>query len=108
MHDRLKVFIWRVASGILPTKMNLLQNIGVGNSMCPLCLNAKESLDHLFFKCSTLELSGSDHIGQSDLTYSLCPLACASFVNTHIPPPSPFQKVQEGTCIQSTFLSNGF
>jgi hypothetical protein len=52
MHDRLKIFIWRVASGILPTKMNLVQKLGVGNSLCPLCLNADESLDHLFFKCS--------------------------------------------------------
>ena len=89
MHDRLKVFIWRVASGILPTKINLLQNIGVGNSMCPLCLNAKESLDQLFFKCSISRAIwfGSYWAIRSDLlSLSTCQ-EVLRFICKHPPPP---------------------
>ena len=51
LHDRFKVLVWRIASGVLPTKLNFAQKVGFGDTRCPFCLDEEESLEHLFFKC---------------------------------------------------------
>ena len=52
LHDCLKILVWRIALGILPTKLNYAQKLDFGDTKHSLCLNEKETLDHLFFKCS--------------------------------------------------------
>jgi ribonuclease HI len=51
IHHRFKLLIWRIATGILPTKINLALKLGYGDTRCPLCLEHDETLDHLFFQC---------------------------------------------------------
>jgi ribonuclease HI len=51
LHDRFKILVWRIASGVLPTKLNFAQKVGFGDTHCPFCLDVEESLEHLFFKC---------------------------------------------------------
>jgi hypothetical protein len=52
IHDRYKLLVWRIATGILPTRLTVAQKLGAGDSSCPLCQDCEESIDHLFFKCS--------------------------------------------------------
>ena len=54
MHERLKVFMWRLGSNTLPTKQVLLHKTGFGDPMCPLCGSDEESYQHLFLKCSVI------------------------------------------------------
>ena len=79
IHDRLKMFIWRIASGILPTKQNLVQRLGFGDSKCPLCQTEDESLEHLFFKCS---LSRAIWFGACGAIWSdlISPSTCQDFI----------------------------
>ena len=51
LHDRYKMLILRIATGILLTKLNLALKIGLGDTSCPLCQEGEESLEHLFFNC---------------------------------------------------------
>ena len=51
IHDRYKL-VWRIATGILPTRLIVAQKLGAGDSSYPLCQDCEESIDHLFFKCS--------------------------------------------------------
>lgn len=51
LHDRFKILVWRIASGVLPTKLNFAQKVGLQDTHCPFCLDEEESLEHLFFKC---------------------------------------------------------
>ena len=51
MHERLKMFVWRIGAGSLPTNLNFVQKIGVGDPKCPLCQLDDESPIHLFFHC---------------------------------------------------------
>ena len=46
------MLLWRIASNVLPTKDNLDQRLGVSDTACPLCNEAKETIIHLFFECS--------------------------------------------------------
>uniref|UniRef100_A0A2N9HMH7 Reverse transcriptase zinc-binding domain-containing protein n=1 Tax=Fagus sylvatica TaxID=28930 RepID=A0A2N9HMH7_FAGSY len=79
IHDHLKMLIWRIASGILPTKQNLVQRLGFGDSKCPLCQTEDESLEHLFFKCSLSRAIwfGACEAIQSDL---ISPSTCQDFI----------------------------
>jgi ribonuclease HI len=52
VHDRVKMLLWRIASNVLPTKDNLDQRLGVSDTACPLCNEAKETIIHLFLECS--------------------------------------------------------
>ena len=52
LHDRLKMLIWRIGSGTLPTNQNFSSRVGFGNSKYPLCCLADETPMHLFFQCS--------------------------------------------------------
>ena len=52
LNDRLRLFLWKIAWDILPTKERLghLFNVNPDFS-CPLCMLANDSLQHLFFEC---------------------------------------------------------
>uniref|UniRef100_A0A2N9H3S2 RNase H type-1 domain-containing protein n=1 Tax=Fagus sylvatica TaxID=28930 RepID=A0A2N9H3S2_FAGSY len=45
------MLIWRIASEILPTRTVVAHKLGLGDTSCPLCLDCKESIVHLFLKC---------------------------------------------------------
>jgi hypothetical protein len=55
VHERVKMLLWRIASNVLPTKDNLDQRLGVSDTNCPLCNEAKETIIHLFFECSVVK-----------------------------------------------------
>ena len=88
IHDRLKMFIWRIASGILPTKQNLVQRLGFRDYKCPLCQTEDESLKHLFFKCS---LSRAIWFGACEAIRSnlISPSTCQDFIKFICDPPLP-------------------
>ena len=69
LHDRSKFLIWRIATGILPTKANLAARLGYGDIQCCLCQEESETLDHLFFSCPTARAIwfGSSWALRSDL-----------------------------------------
>jgi hypothetical protein len=54
MHERLKVFLWRLGSNTIPTKLNLALRTRNGDSLCPLCKFEEESYSHLFLKCQVI------------------------------------------------------
>ena len=51
VHDRLKMFLWRVASDILPTKDKLTSFFPAMDLKCPLCDASPKSSLHLFVYC---------------------------------------------------------
>jgi hypothetical protein len=51
LNDRLRLFLWKIAWNILPTKERLGQLFPISDTHCPLCNMAKDSLHHLFFDC---------------------------------------------------------
>jgi hypothetical protein len=51
LNDRLRLFLWKIAWNILPTKEHLGLLFPISNSLCPLCKVADDSLSHLFFEC---------------------------------------------------------
>ena len=51
IHDRLKLFLWRVAAGILPTKDSIAKFVPSSNQVCVLCNEALESTVHIFWEC---------------------------------------------------------
>ena len=54
LHERLKIFIWRLGSNALPTKVNLAHHIGLGDLMCTLCGESEEPFSHLFLQCKVV------------------------------------------------------
>ena len=72
LDERLKVFLWRLASNALPTKLHHAQRTGVGDPLCPLCGNDEESYSHLFVQCPTRlrsDLCGLGYAGAFGLWY---------------------------------------
>ncbi len=55
LHERLKIFLWRLGSNALLTKVNLAHRIGIGDQKCPLCGEAEETYQHLFLQCSVVK-----------------------------------------------------
>jgi ribonuclease HI len=53
---RLKILIWRIGSGVLPTNLNVHSRLSKGNPCCPLCNSEAESIPHLFFNCQATKL----------------------------------------------------
>jgi hypothetical protein len=53
LNDRLKLFLWKIAWNILPTReqVNSVFSSSDSFSNCPLCNNGEDSLSHLFFQC---------------------------------------------------------
>ena len=54
LNARLKLFLWKIAWDILPTKARLkaVFPIAPADPLCPFCNMAEDSLIHLFFSCS--------------------------------------------------------
>lgn len=52
LHERLKLFLWRLASDCLPTKANIWGRTHKGDNICILCGDAEETTLHLFTRCS--------------------------------------------------------
>lgn len=50
--ERLKVFLWKCARGILPVKLGLSTRLHRLSPICRLCESFEESLDHLFLQCA--------------------------------------------------------
>ncbi|CAN1135039.1 Uncharacterized mitochondrial protein AtMg00310 [Linum perenne] len=50
VQPKLKIFLWKIIRGILPTRANLANKITIVNE-CPVCLEEEESSEHLFMKC---------------------------------------------------------
>lgn len=46
--ERIKVFLWKCARGILSVKLGLSTRLHHLSPICPLCACSEESLDHLF------------------------------------------------------------
>jgi hypothetical protein len=51
LNDRLRLFLWKIAWNILPTKERLGHLFPISDTHCPLCKVADDSLTHLFFEC---------------------------------------------------------
>jgi hypothetical protein len=53
LNDRLKLFLWKIAWDIVPSKsrLNAVFSIPASNLVCPLCKVEEDSLSHLFFNC---------------------------------------------------------
>jgi hypothetical protein len=47
----LRLFLWKIAWSVLPTKERLGQLFPISDTYCPLCKVADDSLTHLFFEC---------------------------------------------------------
>ncbi|XP_059451030.1 uncharacterized protein LOC132181816 [Corylus avellana] len=54
INARLKLFLWKIAWDIIPSKARLkaIFPISSADSLCPLCKTEEDSLLHLFFRCS--------------------------------------------------------
>lgn len=48
LNARLKLFLWKIAWDIIPTKakLNSIFHISAANSLCPLCKSKEDSLPH--------------------------------------------------------------
>uniref|UniRef100_A0A2N9GNN9 Reverse transcriptase domain-containing protein n=1 Tax=Fagus sylvatica TaxID=28930 RepID=A0A2N9GNN9_FAGSY len=51
-HERSKMFLWRIAANVLPTKDLLAKRVGNMDTLCNLCNEEVETCSHLFFKCN--------------------------------------------------------
>uniref|UniRef100_A0A2N9ED89 Reverse transcriptase zinc-binding domain-containing protein n=1 Tax=Fagus sylvatica TaxID=28930 RepID=A0A2N9ED89_FAGSY len=51
-HERSKMFLWRIAANVLPTKDLLAERVGNMDTLCNLCNEEVETCLHLFFKCN--------------------------------------------------------
>ncbi|KAL0007666.1 hypothetical protein SO802_009168 [Lithocarpus litseifolius] len=49
--ERIKLLLWRIGAGCLPTKENLITRLIHIDSTCTLCKSFSESYMHLFFEC---------------------------------------------------------
>ena len=56
IHERLKTFVWRIGRDILPTNLNILSRMSIGDLRCPLCNSELESVSHVFFQCQATKM----------------------------------------------------
>ncbi|KAF3439908.1 hypothetical protein FNV43_RR18186 [Rhamnella rubrinervis] len=54
IHERLKMFMWRVLSGCLPTRARLATMLRLNDASYVLCGNGVESTAHLFCHCNVI------------------------------------------------------
>ena len=52
---RIKMFLWRIAANVLPTKENLMSRLDIHEPGCVLCSQEVESASHLFFSCPAVK-----------------------------------------------------
>jgi hypothetical protein len=48
-----RVFLWKACSNILPTKINLIKKGIVEDSLCPICKQEGESVEHIIWTCES-------------------------------------------------------
>jgi hypothetical protein len=48
-----RVFLWKACSNILPTKLNLHKRGIVEDSLCPICKQEGESVEHILWTCES-------------------------------------------------------
>lgn len=53
--SRIKVFLWKIAKNILPTKSLIFTRTRIGNGLCMACNIAIEDVEHVFWKCSKVQ-----------------------------------------------------
>lgn len=58
LHENLKLFLWRLASNVLPTKAVLNRRLMGGDILCVLCGQKEEEALHLFKYCSVARAIG--------------------------------------------------
>lgn len=51
MHERLKMFLWRLKTEVIPMRENIFARTQVGDKNCPVCGIETETTFHLFFEC---------------------------------------------------------
>jgi hypothetical protein len=65
LNDRLKLFLWKIAWDIVPSKsrLNSVFPIPQADLVCPLCNVEEDSLSHLFFRCFFARISWRLYLG---------------------------------------------
>lgn len=58
LHERVKLFLWRIAANTLPIKQLLKIKLGLRDSNCVLYREAEETLLHLFRECQVTRAIG--------------------------------------------------
>lgn len=53
LYEGLKMFLWKLASQSLPTRLNLWAKLKKGDSQCVLCVVEEEYEIHMFMSCPT-------------------------------------------------------
>lgn len=53
--NKIKVFVWRVCHGILPTWVNLLKRKIIGGNVCPIYTQFPETEIHAIWNCVTAQ-----------------------------------------------------
>lgn len=56
IHDRLKLFLWRILANVIPSRSFLASRIGLPDSSCPVCDAELEDLFHIFKKCQPVKI----------------------------------------------------
>ncbi|KAJ8774780.1 hypothetical protein K2173_017226 [Erythroxylum novogranatense] len=93
---RVKHFLWRALSNVLPTKLNLYRKKIVDDALCPLCQDVHESTEHallwcteaginnslLFSACGVCGIAGMIWFGAVTI---LCPRFCNLFCRVSAP-----------------------
>jgi hypothetical protein len=51
LHQRLKMHLWRIAAGVLPTKESFSRFLPILDISCPFCNACPESVVHIFWEC---------------------------------------------------------
>lgn len=52
---KIRHFLWKLVSGILPTRELLHKRHIAAAPKCPLCFNGPETVSHVFFSCGLLQ-----------------------------------------------------
>ncbi len=89
LHERLKLLIWRIAAGLLPTKDSIARFAPSVNQTCVLCEHQNESIMHLFWHCDVARALWFDggYIQTDDISIS----NSLHLVDFLISPPPKFQ-----------------
>ena len=86
LHERLKIFVWRIGSNTLPTRLNVAKRTGFRDTTCPLCGNKEESYAHLFLQCTMVKPLWFG-LSWGILPDRILAESCHDFLNLVIDPP---------------------
>jgi hypothetical protein len=91
LNARLKLFLWKIAWDIVPSKARLqaVFPISPDDSMCPLCNMEEDSLLHLFFNCSFARIAWRSSFWPLD-SQAWSSLSLSSWVQGIISPHAAF------------------